>query len=141
LSEVLVRMHHAFDASRFIHPGRLPGDLYTSRVRAEMDGGEVMVHVADVEGEIVGYVFAGIESENWKELRHAAGYIHDLVVDDAHRHAGIGRALVSSAIDWFDARGVARIMLWTATQNVDARQLFSRVGFRATMTEMTLDRG
>jgi ribosomal protein S18 acetylase RimI-like enzyme len=140
LSELLVRTHYAFDPSRFIPPDALPGHVYTSRVRIEMEGGHVTVRVAETDGRIVGYVFAGIEPGSWKELRPDAGYVHDLVVDEAHRRSGIGRALVASAIEWFDARDVARIILWTARQNVDAQRLFNRLGFRQTMIEMTLDR-
>src|SRR5262245_1156028 len=140
LAELLVRKHHAFDPARFIHPDTLRADVYTSRVSAELAGGAMMVRVADVDGRIVGYVFAGVEPESWKELRHAAGYVHDLVVDEAYRQTGVGGALLASALEWFDARGVARIMLWTAPQNVGAQRLFHRAGFRPTMIEMTLDR-
>jgi ribosomal protein S18 acetylase RimI-like enzyme len=137
LGELLVRTHHAFNPSRFIHPDRLPGDLYTSRVQAEVARGHAVVHVAEMDGRIVGYVFAGLEPESWKELRHEAGYIHDIVVDQDYRNRRIGDALVAAAVDWFEARGVVRIMLWTAPQNVDAQRLFHRIGFRATMIEMT----
>ena len=140
LAELLVREHYTFNPSRFIHPDTLRGDLYTSRVQAEIARGHAMVQVADVDGRIAGYVFAGLESESWKELRHDAGYIHDIVVDEGYRKQRIGSALVAAAIDWFDARGVARIMLWTAQQNVDAQRLFHRVGFRPTMIEMTRDK-
>jgi predicted GNAT family acetyltransferase len=34
---------------------------------------------------------------------------------------------------------MTRVMLWTSTANAAARQLFEQAGFRATMTEMTLD--
>lgn len=139
LAELLVRTHHAFNPSRFIHPDTLRGDVYTSRVQAEIARGHAMVHVAEVGGRIVGYVFAGLEPESWKELRHDAGYLHDLVVDEDHRHRRIGGALVTAALEWFEARGVVRIMLWTAQQNVDAQRLFHRVGFRPTMIEMTRD--
>src|SRR2546427_269873 len=64
----------------------------------------------------------------------------DMLRAEVYTHAGIGAALVASAIEWFDARGVARIMLWTAPQNAQAQRLFHRAGFRQTMIEMTLDR-
>ena len=99
-----------------------------------------MVRVAELEGRIVGYVFAGIEPESWKELRHETGYVHDLVTDTSQRHGGVGTALVKSALEWFAEQGVKRIMLWTAQQNADAQRLFSRLGFRATMIEMMLSR-
>lgn len=140
LAELLVRTHYAFDQFRFVHPETLRADEYTSRLRDEIDHGQAMVHVADADGRIVGYVFAGIEAGNWKELRPDAGYIHDLVVDAAHQRAGIGRALIESAMHWFGTRGVARVMLWTAASNAEAQRLFRRVGFRSTMIEMTLHR-
>ena len=140
LAERLVRMHYDFDSSRFVHPGALSANVYTAHVQDEIDRGNGVVHVADQDGRVVGYVFAGVEPENWKELRHQAGYIHDLVVDSAHRRTGVGHALIASAVDWFAARGVKRVMLWSAPQNADAQRLFRSVGFRPTMIEMTLDR-
>jgi GNAT superfamily N-acetyltransferase len=137
LSELLVRTHHAFNPSRFIHPDRLPGELYTSRVQAEIARGHAMVHVAEMDGRIVGYVFAGLEPESWKELRYEAGYIHDIVVDQDYRKQKIGDALLGAAFEWFEARGVVRIMLWTAQENIDAQRLFHRLGFTPTMIEMT----
>jgi ribosomal protein S18 acetylase RimI-like enzyme len=138
LAELLVQTHYAFDHSRFIHPDALRGGDYTARVRDEIGQGHAMVHVAENHSRVVGYVFAGVEPASWKELRHDAGYIHDVMVDDQHRHLGIGRALVASAIHWFAARGVTRVMLWTAPANTDAQRLFRSIGFRPTMIEMTL---
>jgi GNAT superfamily N-acetyltransferase len=140
LAELLVEIHHTFDGARFVHPDALRGDVYTARVRDELGRGRAMVHVADEEGRVIGYVFAGIEPESWKELRHEAGYIHDVMVEEGSRHAGIGRRLIASALEWFSARHVARVMLWTAYGNRDAQQLFRRVGFRPTMVEMLLER-
>jgi len=139
LAEMLVRTHYAFDDARFMHPDLLRGHVYTARVRDEVGQGQSMVQVADDDGRVVGYVFAGIEAGSWKELRHRAGYIHDVVVEDAHRHQGIARALMTSAIEWIAAQGVAPVLLWTAPQNIDAQRLFVSLGFRPTMIEMTLD--
>ena len=107
LSELLVRMHYELDNSRFVHPDTLRSHDYVARVRDEIGRGVAMVHVADDDGRVIGYVFAGIEPESWKELRHEAGYIHDVVVDPAFRGIGTGRALIASALDWLSARGIA----------------------------------
>ena len=140
LAELLVRTHYAFDRQRFFHPDKLRADAYQAHLRDEIAVGRAAVFVADLGGIIAGYVFAGIEPESWKELRHEAGYIHDLAVDDNYRRAGIGRALLASAIEWFAGRGVSRVMLWTAPANAGAQALFGDLGFRLTMIEMTLER-
>jgi RimJ/RimL family protein N-acetyltransferase len=46
---------------------------------------------------------------------------------------------MEAAIDWLRERGAPRVILWTATQNEAAQALFQRLGFRKTMTEMTLE--
>lgn len=139
LSELLVRAHHGYDPARFFPADKLPRARYVSLVREEVDRGSATVLVADANGQIGGYVFGGIEAESWKELRHEAGYVHDLVVDETARQSGLGAALIEALIAWFGSRGVRRIMLWSATQNAGAQRLFRRVGFRPTMVEMTLD--
>jgi GNAT superfamily N-acetyltransferase len=140
LCEQLVRAHHTYDPSRFISVQMLRADTYISRVRKELNDGRAAVFVAEVDERVVGYVFAGIEAESWKELRAEAGFIHDLVVDETSRRSGVGTALLERAVAWFQSRRVERVMLWTAPQNVYAHSLFRRVGFRLTMMEMTLDR-
>jgi ribosomal protein S18 acetylase RimI-like enzyme len=52
---------------------------------------------------------------------------------------GIAESLVQEAIDWLRAHGAPRVVLWTAEQNAAAQHLFSRIGFRRTMIEMTLE--
>ena len=141
LAEVLVRTHSAFDSRRFVPPETLRAPDYIARLREEVDRGDAVVLVAEVDGAIAGYVFAGVEAASWKDLRDEAGYVHDLVVDAAHRRGGVGRALVERAIAWFSARGVSRVMLSTAPSNTGAQRLFRAIGFRESMIEMTLSRG
>jgi GNAT superfamily N-acetyltransferase len=45
--------------------------------------------------------------------------------------------LLEVAIDWLTSRGMPRVLLWTAESNAAAQRVFSRVGFRTTMVEMT----
>jgi ribosomal protein S18 acetylase RimI-like enzyme len=104
-----------------------------------MTHGRATLLVAEQDGRLAGYVFAGIEPQSWKELRYEAGFIHDIIVDNRHRQSGIGEALIAGAIEWFTARRVTRVMLWSAYDNTGAQRLFRRAGFRPTMMEMTLD--
>ncbi len=88
---------------------------------------------------MLGYVYAGVEPLSWKELRGEAGFIHDIVVDETGRRSGLAAALIQHALDWLRAHGMPRAILWTADQNHAAQQLFTRVGFRRTMIEMTVE--
>lgn len=140
LGAELVRLHHGFDAERFMAPGPDIEEGYGRFLAAEHANDDVVVLVAERAGEIVGYVFAGIEPRSWKELRERAGFIHDVLVAERARGAGVADRLVEAAAEWLLARGVPRVMLWTAEKNARAQRLFERLGFRRTMIEMTRER-
>lgn len=140
LGAELLRVHHAFDADRFMAPGPQTEEGYGRFLAAEHANDDVVVLVAERAGEIVGYVFAGVEPRSWKELRDRAGFIHDVLVVESARGTGTGERLVEAAADWLLARDVPRVMLWTAEKNEHAQRLFARLGFRRTMIEMTRER-
>jgi ribosomal protein S18 acetylase RimI-like enzyme len=133
----LIRVHYAFDPERFIAPGSNPEDTYARFLEGQLARDDVVVFVAVRQETVVGYVYAGIEPASLKELREEAGYIHDVVVDEDVRGKRIAESLVNAAIEWFAARRLRRVMLWTAPQNDAAQRLFERLGFRRTMLEMT----
>lgn len=137
LGGLLLRVHYAFDPQRFMAPGANLEEGYAWFLASQLRDDDVAVFVAEREDAIIGYVFAGLEPQSWKELREAAGFIHDVAVDEAGRRLGVATALTEAAVDWFRARGAPRVMLWTAEQNEAAQQLFTRLGFRRTMVEMT----
>jgi ribosomal protein S18 acetylase RimI-like enzyme len=140
LGALLIRVHHDFDAARFMAPHDKAESGYAWFLGHELGEPEVVVLVAERDGEILGYVYAGIEPQSWKELREAAGFIHDVVVDPRARGQGIAARLVEAAAGWLEAHGAPRIMLWTAEKNGPAQRLFERLGFRRTMIEMTRER-
>ena len=82
-------------------------------------------------------MYAGLEPESWKELREAAGFVHDVVVDESGRRHGVASALIEAAMAWLRERGAPRVVLWTAEPNQGAQRLFENLGFRRTMIEMT----
>lgn len=118
-------------------PGDDPESGYAQFLGAQLRDEDAAVFVAERSGEVIGYVYAGLEPQSWQELREAAGFIHDIAVVEHGRRTGVARALADAAIEWLRARGAPRVLLWTAEQNDAAQRLFTGLGFRRTMAEMT----
>jgi ribosomal protein S18 acetylase RimI-like enzyme len=137
LGALLLRAHFDFDRQRFMRPGEDAAEGYSWFLGTQLDDPDCLVLVAERAHEVIGYLYAGIEPRTWKELREEAGFVHDVLVSDEHRGAGVAEALMREAFDWMRERGVPRVLLWTAAPNERARRLFERLGFRPTMTEMT----
>jgi ribosomal protein S18 acetylase RimI-like enzyme len=141
LGALLVRLHHEWDAARFIPatPGTERG--YATFLGSQLGRPDVIVLVAERDGAVVGYSYAGLEGRDYMALRDAAGALYDLVVDPAHRGRGIGRLLLDATLDALEARGAPRVVLSTAEHNEPAQRLFATAGFRRTMVEMTRESG
>jgi ribosomal protein S18 acetylase RimI-like enzyme len=141
LGALLVRTHHDFDPDRFIAatPRTEPG--YRSFFGTQLDKPDILVLVAERDGQVVGYTYAGVEGNDWMSLRGPAGVLHDIVVDPAHRGQGVGQMLLDATLEALQAKGAPRVVLLTAERNESAQRLFARAGFRRTMIEMTRELG
>jgi ribosomal protein S18 acetylase RimI-like enzyme len=141
LGALLVRTHYGFDSRRFMAPRANADEGYAWFLGTQLEDEDTVIFVAERAGEVLGYVYAGIEPLNWKELRDECGFIHDIVVAEKGRRTGLAAALIRQAVVWLRDRGMPRVILWTADQNVAAQELFARIGFRRTMVEMTMELG
>lgn len=141
LGAMLVAEHHEFDRERFIAPVPLLPERYGQFLVSQISKPEMVVLVAEREGDVVGYVYAGMEGNDYMALRGPAGLIYDLVVDPDHRRQGIGTALIDAALEALHERGAPRALLFTAEKNYPAQAMFDRAGFRRTMIEMTRELG
>jgi ribosomal protein S18 acetylase RimI-like enzyme len=139
LGALLMRAHYGFDPARFMAPGHSAEEGYAWFLGTQLAEPDVAIFVAERNGDVLGYVYAGLEPLSWKELRDEAGFIHDIVVDERGRRTGLAGALLGEATGWLRSRGAPRVLLWTAEQNGDAQRLFARLGFRRTMVEMTME--
>jgi ribosomal protein S18 acetylase RimI-like enzyme len=139
LGALLVRTHHDFDRERFIAPSRQTEHGYGSFLETQIAERDVIILVAERLGEVIAYSYAGVEGWDYMSLRGPAGVVHDIVVDPGHRGQGIGATLLEATMLALEARGVPRVVLWTAERNESAQRLFARAGFRRTMVEMTRD--
>ena len=141
LGALLVRTHHDFDPRRFMAatPGTEHG--YAGYLGAEIENSDAVILVAERNGEVIGYTYAGVEGYDYMALRGPAGVLYDIVVDPTHRRQGVGRALLDATLEALEAKGAPRAVLSAAERNEPAQRLFAPAGFRRTMIEMTRELG
>ncbi len=141
LGALLIRTHHDFDAERFIAAAPESEHLYAAFLGRQLQERSVVVLVAERDGAVVGYTYAGLEGPDYMVLRGPAGALYDIVVDPAQRGRGVGRLLLEATLTALRERGAPRVVLSTAARNESAQRLFARAGFRPTMLEMTRELG
>ena len=139
LGALLIEEHFDFDPDRFIPASPDSPQRYGSFLGSQLERENIIVLVAESEGEVVGYTYAGVEGFDYMSLRGPAGVLYDIVVDPASRGQGVGRMLLDATIAALEVRGEPRIVLSTAEKNETAQLLFAGAGFRRTMIEMTLN--
>jgi len=137
LGALLVRTHHDFDPERFMAATARTEKSYGSFLGTQLDEPNIVILVAERDGEVIGYTYAGVEGNDYMSLRGPAGVVYDLVVDPAHRRQGVGRMLLDATLEVLKTTGAPRVVLSTAERNAPAQHLFDRAGFRRTMIEMT----
>jgi ribosomal protein S18 acetylase RimI-like enzyme len=137
LGALLVRTHHDFDPERFLAATPQTEHAYASFLGTQLEEPNVVILIAERDGDVLGYTYAGVEGYDYMSLRGPAGVLHDIVVDPAHRGRGVGRMLLDATLAAVEARGAPRVVLSTAERNEPAQRLFARAGFRRTMIEMT----
>lgn len=142
LAGALVRMHHAVDPKRFLLvDGVERGYARWFGSQLGRDGVVLLVAVEDASGEIVGYAYGSLEPRDWNMLLDEHGALHDVFVLEKARGAKLGERLVRETCARLEAAGAPRVVLSTMVSNEPAQRLFAKCGFRATMIEMTKERG
>ncbi len=98
------------------------------RLQALRASGEHVVWVAQVSGEVQGWVHVframRVESDAFAE-------IGGLVVNESLRGTGLGRLLVQACADWATAQGLTRLRVRTNAQRLATHQFYQHLGFVA----------
>jgi len=136
-------MHERLDPARY---AMLPDvvDRYARWLPERAVDPRSVFLVAESDGSrpaLIGFLIATIESSVPIYVTAAYGFIHDVWVEPDARGRGIAKALALRAVEKFRAIGVKQVRLETATDNPDARALFTSCGFRVANIDMLLDLG
>jgi GNAT superfamily N-acetyltransferase len=98
--------------------------LYDIWIQRSCEGWADIVHVADLEGEPVGFISCHLDAAL------ARGRIGLVGVSSLVQGRGIGSELVRSAMRWFAEQGAKHVEVATQGRNRAAQRLYEREGFR-----------
>ena len=88
LGALLVRTHHDFDPQRFIPATPKTEQGYGSFLGTQLGEANVVLLVAERDGEVIGYAYGSVEGYDYMSLRGPAGVLNDIVVDPPVRYGG-----------------------------------------------------
>jgi len=144
LGAALARAHHDMDPDRFfVTPSLEEGyEWWLGKERGNRKA-IVLAAVRRARGRerVVGYAYGRLEPRDWNTLREKCGVGIDLMVEPQARGRGIGGRLVAELLRRLAAKGAPRIVIQVAHRNRAAQRVFSHLGFRSTMLEMTMETG
>jgi ribosomal protein S18 acetylase RimI-like enzyme len=136
LAAALVKYHRDLDPKRYMKIDRAR-EGYARFLSGELENERAVVLCAVQGDTIVGYAYGTVEGRNWSALLDPHGALHDVFVDLSARRQGVAEKLVLEVCRRLQGLGAPRVLLHTAVQNLEAQALFAKLGFRATMLEMT----
>ncbi|MFM1912109.1 MAG: hypothetical protein RJB18_1500 [Pseudomonadota bacterium] len=85
------------------------------------------------EGQIIGMVSAQLVIST--EQGSKSAWIEDMVVEEAYRDKGVGKALLEAALIWVKGKGATRAQLLVDTQNTAALGYYAHLGWESTQLQ------
>jgi len=102
---------------------------YAARLLERRDDAYTRTFVAEVDGQVVGYILGAIIDMRADLFEYAdSGFIADVFVDPAHRRQGIARRLFETISAWFAEQEVYLVEWQVASLNPDAIRFWEAVG-------------
>ena len=97
------------------------------------------VVVAELNGEIIGFVAGRIRTLPPYFGSSTIGAISEVFVSESHRSGGIGRRLLAFALEWFQAQQITRVELQVVAGNPDGIRFYKQLGWHPELVQMVWD--
>ncbi len=121
----------SYTDSRYYHDPCFPraqaDALYETWISNSCAGYADAVLVAEHDGLISGFISCHLRDTSERDGQ--VGEIGLVGVAQESRGQQVGGQLVYAALDWFNARGAARVQVVTQARNIAAQRLYQRAGF------------
>lgn len=135
VSAVVTLVHELAEYERAAHECVLTDEQLRAALFAEQPA--LFGHVAEVDGEIVGFALWFLNFSTWRGVHGI--YLEDLYVRPSLRGGGIGKALLTELARECVARGYARLEWWVLDWNAPSIGFYKNLG-AAPMDEWTVFR-
>ena len=105
----------------------------------KLDGKRGICLVAEVDGNIVGYLAGGmIEPYSYRTVKKESE-LENTLVKEEFRGEGIGEELFKEFIKWSKEQGAEKIKVSASANNIGAIKFYQRVGFVPYANELEYD--
>jgi ribosomal protein S18 acetylase RimI-like enzyme len=127
---------------RQLDPGKPEGsavaEAYLNRMFARCREWEGRVLVAEVAGQVIGFVcvWARVRPNEPDENPAEYAFVSDLVVSTTYRRRGVGSQLLSAAEGYARTRGARALRIGVLARNAAAKRLYESVGFQEYEVEL-----
>ncbi len=135
---LIAALHESWDPAKFGYKP-YPEQAYRGWLSGRTRDPKSVFLVATQEDALVGFLVGTTEQEVPVYQLAEYGFIHDIWVEPAYRHEGVGRQMVMLAIERFRDVGVKQVRADTAAANNVARGLLISCGMRPSTTEMLVE--
>ena len=88
------------------------------------------IYVAVADGKIVG-TFSLAILDNIAHMGACSGLVEDVVVAEDYRHKGVGRQMMTYAMDRCKQKGCYKLALSSNVKRVDVHKFYESLGFKA----------
>ena len=130
---------HLADLSPALFRPLEPDDERAGRVerRALEPDPDALWRVAEVDGRVVGYVWAVLQRPDPAARRGGTRYpgqlrvwVNSLIVQQAYARRGVASRLMAAVEEWARGRGAELVMLQTWADSPESVPFYERIGYR-----------
>jgi GNAT superfamily N-acetyltransferase len=120
---------------------RLPEGAYDAWLKSIVPflGRFASVVVAELNGEIIGFVAGRIRTLPPYFGSSTVGAISEVFISQSHRSGGIGRRLLAFSLEWFRAQEITRIELQVVARNPQGIRFYRQLGWHDELIQMVWD--
>ncbi|WP_269791942.1 GNAT family N-acetyltransferase [Stenotrophomonas sp. Iso1] len=97
--------------------------------RQQLESGDYAAWLLEIEGEAVGFAFAGPCGLPHADVQPGDGELKRLYVLRAHQNGGSGGRLFAEALQWLESGGDRMLWIGVWSENLGAQRFYARHGF------------
>lgn len=126
-----------YEYEEYIYPSRENAERWFSSVLSTLREGRGKVLIAQLNGEIVGFIYFIHSLRTFLEVSKQAALISDMYVKPEFRRRGIGSLLMEKCLENLRKLHIKHVMLSVLSENLAAVKFYEKHGFKICRYDMS----